>query len=100
MLSEQKWWLQKNINISKGAINGGIVIMTFLTFNVNKIITSITIKVLCTNIYLTLSRWTLQYKYTYEACYYKTSFPIVLTYVITVHKTQGPTITCKVPCPC
>jgi hypothetical protein len=74
--------------------------MTFLTFNVNKIITSITIKVLCTNIYLILSRWTLQYKYTYEACYYKTSFPIVLTYVITVHKTQGPTITSKVPCPC
>jgi hypothetical protein len=51
-----KVMITKNINNSKGAINGAIVIMTFLTFNDNKTITSITIKVVSTNIYLILSR--------------------------------------------
>jgi hypothetical protein len=46
----------KNINVSKGAINGGIARMTSLTFNDNKMIASILIKVVSTNMYLTLSR--------------------------------------------
>ncbi len=83
----------KHINISKGAINGTIVIVTSLTLDDNKMVTSITIKVISTNVYLTLSRWTLQHKYTYEAYYYKTSFSIVLTYTIIGHKAQGATIT-------
>jgi hypothetical protein len=47
--------ITKNINVSKGVINGAIAIMTSLTFNDNKMITSILIKVVSTNIYLTLS---------------------------------------------
>jgi hypothetical protein len=58
-------------------------------------IIGITIKVISTNIYITLSRWTLQHKYTYETYYYKTSFPTVLAYVIIGHKAQGATITSK-----
>jgi len=46
----------KHINISKGAINGTIVIVTSLTLDDNKMVTSITIKVISTNVYLTLSR--------------------------------------------
>jgi hypothetical protein len=38
----------------------------------------------------------LQQKHTYEAYYYKASFPIVLTFTTTSHKTQGATIKSKV----
>jgi ATP-dependent exoDNAse (exonuclease V) alpha subunit len=86
----------ENIHISKGAINGTIAVVTTFTFNDNKMIIGITIKVISTNIYITLSRRTLQHKYTYEAYNYKTSFSIVLAYVIIGHKAQGATITSKV----
>ncbi len=85
--------ITKNINISKG---GAIVIVTSLTFDDNKMVTNITIKVICTNVYVTLNRRTLQHKYTYETYYYKTSFPIVLTYIIIGHKAHVATITSKV----
>jgi hypothetical protein len=51
-----KVMITKNINISKGAINGTIVIVTTFTFNDKKMIIGITIKVISTNIYITLSR--------------------------------------------
>jgi len=85
--------ITKNINISKG---GAIVIVTSLTFDDNKMVTNITIKVICINVYVTLNRRTLQHKYTYETYYYKTSFPIVLAYVIIRHKTHVAKITSKV----
>ncbi len=85
--------ITKNINISKG---GAIVIVTSLTFDDNKMVTNITIKVIYTNVYVTLNRRTLQHKYTYETYYYKTSFSIVLTYVIIGHKAHAATITSKV----
>jgi hypothetical protein len=37
-----------------------------------------------------------QHIYTYDGYYYKTSFPIVITYVITNHKSQSATIATKV----
>jgi len=46
--------------------------------------------------FLTLKRQTFQYKYTYEAYYYKASFPIILAYAIIGHKAQGATIKSKV----
>jgi hypothetical protein len=36
-----------------------------------------------------------QHKYTYDGYYYKTSFLIVLTYVMRSHKSQGATTTTK-----
>jgi hypothetical protein len=44
------------------------------------------VTVVNTNASSILSKWTLQHKYTYEAYFYKTSFPIVLAYAITHHK--------------
>jgi hypothetical protein len=88
--------LIENINISKGVVNGAIVIITSLDFNKDKIITSITIKIINTNRFMTLKRQTLQHKYTYEAYYYKTSFSIVLACAIMGHKAQGATIKSKV----
>ncbi len=88
--------IKKNLNIFKGGINGTVAIVTSFIFDDNEIITSIIIKVVSTYASSILSNWTLHHKYTYEAYFYKTSFPIVLTYVITGHKTQGATITSKV----
>jgi hypothetical protein len=59
----------QNINISKGTINGTIVIITSLDFNKDKKFTSITIKIINTNRFMALKRKTLQHKYTYEAYY-------------------------------
>jgi hypothetical protein len=36
-----------------------------------------------------LKKQTFEHKYTYEAYYYKASFPIVLAYAITGHKLQA-----------
>ncbi len=51
-----KVMITKNINISKGAMNGTIVIVSIFTFNDNKMIASITIKAISKNIYITLNR--------------------------------------------
>jgi hypothetical protein len=48
--------LTKNINISKGVVNGTIAIITSLEFNNDKIITSIAIKIVNTNIFMTLKK--------------------------------------------
>jgi ATP-dependent DNA helicase PIF1 len=88
--------ITKNINISKGVVNGALVIVTSITFNNDEVVTSIIIKIISTNIQIMLKRQALQHKYTCETYYYKTSFLIVLAYAITSHKTQGATIKSEV----
>jgi ATP-dependent exoDNAse (exonuclease V) alpha subunit len=88
--------ITKTINISKGVVDGTFAIVTSTTFNNDKIVTSIIIKIISTNIQIMLKRQTLQHKYTSKTYNYKTSFSIVLTYAITSHKTQGATIKSKV----
>jgi len=88
--------ISKNINISKGVVNGTFIIVTSITFNNDEVATIIIIKTISTNIQIMLKRQTLQHKYTFETYYYKTSFLIVLAYVITSHKAQGATIKSKV----
>lgn len=39
-----------------------------------------------------LKHHTFQDQYSYEVCYYKASFPTILAYVITSHKSQAATI--------
>jgi len=77
-------------------VNGTFAIVTSITFNNDKIITSIIIKIISTNIQIMLKIQTLQHKYTSKTYNYKTSFFIVLTYAITSHKAQGATIKSKV----
>jgi len=88
--------ITKNINISKGVVNGTFAIVTSITFNNDKIITSITIKIISTNIQIMLKRKTLQHKYTYQTYNYKKTFSIVLTYAIIGHKAKSATIKSKV----
>jgi len=77
-------------------VDGTFAIVTSTTFNDDKIVTSIIIKIISTNIQIMLKRQTLQHKYTSKTYNYKTSFLIVLTYAITSHKAQGATIQSKV----
>jgi hypothetical protein len=42
--------ITKNINISKGTMNGTLLIVTSITLNNVKVVTSITIKIISTNI--------------------------------------------------
>jgi serine acetyltransferase len=58
--------ITENINISKGAMNGALAIVTSITFNNDKVVTSITIKIISTNIQIMFKKYTLQHKYTYE----------------------------------
>ncbi len=46
--------ITKNINVSKGAMNGAFAIVTSITFNNDTIITSITIKIISTNLHIML----------------------------------------------
>jgi hypothetical protein len=48
--------LAKNINISKGVVNGTIATITSVGFNNNKMVTSIIIKKFSANMFLTLKR--------------------------------------------
>jgi ATP-dependent exoDNAse (exonuclease V) alpha subunit len=86
----------ENINTSKGALNGAFVIVTFIIFNNDKIITNIAIKIITTNIQIMFKKQTLQHKYTSKTCYYKASFFIVLAYATSGHKAQGATSKSKV----
>jgi len=58
--------ITENINISKGVVNGTFVIVTSIRFSNNKIITSVIIKIICTNIQIILKRQTLRHEYTFE----------------------------------
>jgi len=77
-------------------MNGTLAIITSITFTNDKVVTSIIIKIININIQIMLKRQTLQHKYTSKTYYYKSSFSIVLAYVITGHKAQGATIKSKV----
>jgi len=61
--------IAKNINISKGVVNGTFIIVTSITFNNDEVVTSIIIKTISTNIQIMLKRQTLQHKYTFETYY-------------------------------
>jgi ATP-dependent exoDNAse (exonuclease V) alpha subunit len=43
-----------------------------------------------------IKKCSFQHKYTYDGYHYKTSFPIVLAYAMTSHKSHGATIARKV----
>jgi hypothetical protein len=76
----------ENINVPKGAVNGATATVREIECSSNGMVTSITVQLTDTEIKMKLKQQTFQHRYTYEACYYKASFPIVLAYSITSHK--------------
>jgi ABC-type uncharacterized transport system permease subunit len=80
--------------MSKGVVNGAFTIITFIKFNENKIISSITIEIINIEFQLTLKQCNYKMKYTYE--FYKVKFPILLGYATIGHKAHQATISNKV----
>jgi len=85
--------LTKNIDISKGVVNGAFAIITFIKFNENRIISSIIIEIINIGFQFTLKQCNYKMKYTYEKTIYN---PILLGYVITGHKVQQTIISNKI----
>ena len=81
-----------NVNVAKGAVNGATTTVTSVHLDTHGVVTTIGVHIIgtATNIYL--KRYNFKHKYTYEQYYYKASFPIVLAYAMTGHKSQGATI--------
>jgi hypothetical protein len=86
----------KNVNIPKGTVNSGTATVQEIKCSGDSMVTSIIVQLIDTEIKMKLKRQTFQHRYTYEAYYYKASFPIVHAYVIIVHKLQGATIASNV----
>jgi ATP-dependent DNA helicase PIF1 len=85
-----------NITIQKRVVNGAIATITSIIFDLKNNIVAIEVQLTTNSIKMILEKHTFQYKYTYDAYYYKTLFPIILAYVITSHKSQGAIINSKV----
>jgi hypothetical protein len=82
----------ENVSISKGAVNGATTMVHEIECSSEGMVTSITMQLIDTKIKMKLKRQTFQHRNTYDAYYYKASFPVVLTYAITNYKLQGATI--------
>jgi len=81
---------------TKGVVNGATTTITSIIFDLKNNIVAIEVQLTTNSIKMILKKYTFQHKYTYDAYYYKTLFPITLAYVITGHKSQGATINSKV----
>ncbi len=65
----------ENINMSKGAVNVAFAIITFIKFNENRIISSMTIEIINIEFQLTLKQCYYKRKYTSEFIFYRVRFP-------------------------
>jgi hypothetical protein len=65
----------KNLKFSKRAMNGALAIATSIRFHNKKVVASIIIKIVSTNIEMMLKRQTLQHKYTSKNNLFMKSFP-------------------------
>ena len=83
---------KENVSIPKRAVNGAIAMLQEIECSSDMIVTSITVQLIDSETKMKLKPQTFQHRYTYEAYYYKASFPIVLAYAITSYKLQGTTI--------
>ena len=81
-----------NINVAKGVVNGATLTITSVHRDTHGVVTTIGVQLIGTFTHIYLKQHNFQHKYTYEQYYYKASFPIVLAYAMTGHKSQGATI--------
>jgi ATP-dependent exoDNAse (exonuclease V) alpha subunit len=81
-----------NVNVAKGVVNGATAAVTSVHRDTHGVVTTIGVQLIGTSTQIYLKRHNFQHKYTYEQYYYKASFPIVLAYAMTGHKSQGATI--------
>jgi ATP-dependent exoDNAse (exonuclease V) alpha subunit len=88
--------LTENIDLKVGAANGTTGIVTKLEFDLEDNVCSIFVT-LNPSVYMQIvQKKSIQNKYDSQGHFYKTSFPSMLGYAITGHKSQGATISSKV----
>jgi len=88
--------LTKNIDLKVGATNGTTKITTKLEFDLKDNVCSIFVALNPLRYVQTVWKKSIQNKYDFKRHFYKTSFPLMLGYVIIGHKSQGAMISSKV----
>jgi ATP-dependent exoDNAse (exonuclease V) alpha subunit len=88
--------LTKNIDLKVGAANGTTGIVTKLEFDLEDNVCSISIALNPSGYVQIVRKKSIQNKYDSQGHFYKASFPLMLGYAITGHKSQGATISSKV----
>jgi len=88
--------LIENIDLKVGATNGTIGIVTKLEFNLENNVCSISVAFNPLKYVQIVQKKSIQNKYDSQGHFYKASFPLMLGYAITRHKSQGATISSKV----
>jgi len=86
----------EHVNIPKGVVNGATTIITSIILDPQNNVMSIEVKPTNNSTKMILKKHSFQHKYTYDGYFYKASFPIILAYAMTSHKSQGATIATKV----
>jgi len=87
--------LIENIDSKVGVANGTTGIMTKLEFDLEDNVCSISVALNPSKYMQIVRKKSIQNKYDYQGHFYKSSFPLMLGYVITRHKSQGATISSK-----
>jgi ATP-dependent exoDNAse (exonuclease V) alpha subunit len=88
--------LTENIDLKVGAANGTIRIVTKLKFDLEDNVCSISVALNPSRYVQIVRKKSIQNKYDSQGHFYKTSFPLMLGYAITGHKSQGAMISSKV----
>jgi ATP-dependent DNA helicase PIF1 len=86
----------EHVNIPKGVENGATKTITSIILDPQNNVTSIEVQLTNNSTKMILKKHSFQHKYTYDGYFYKASFPIILAYAMTSHKSQGATIATKV----
>jgi hypothetical protein len=88
--------MTKNIDLKVGAMNGTTKIVTKLEFDLEDNVCSISVVLNPLGYVQIVWKKSIQNKYDFQGHFYKTSFLLMLGYVITGHKSQGAMISSKV----
>jgi ATP-dependent exoDNAse (exonuclease V) alpha subunit len=88
--------LTENIDLKVGATNGTTGIITKLEFDLEDNVCSIFVTLNPLGYMQIVQKKSIQNKYDSQGHFYKVSFPSMLGYAITGHKSQGATISSKV----
>jgi len=88
--------LTENIDLKVGAANGTTRIVTKLEFDLENNVCNISGAFNPSEYVQIVRKKSIQNKYDFQGHFYKSSFPLMLGYAITGHKSQGVTISSKV----
>jgi ATP-dependent DNA helicase PIF1 len=91
-----KVMLTKNINIDKNMVNGALVVVVNIGFDIHHKMEVVAIMLNHSELQLKVKICTIKFNYTSKGKFYKSTFPLALAYAMTSHKSQGATISSKI----